>query len=141
VSRDGGQLWRHAAGTSRPSSKVTGRPRPVTWRARELAADPEVTAVFVSGDDMAIGLIHALTEAGRRVPHDVSVIGFDGNPVFAYVTPPLTTVRQPFDAAARDGLRLLVHAIEKPDTEVPPASDPPVELVVRGSTAPPPPQG
>ncbi|MDQ0753556.1 DNA-binding LacI/PurR family transcriptional regulator [Streptomyces africanus] len=105
---------------------------------RELAADPEVTAVFVSGDDMAIGLIHALAEAGRRVPHDVSVIGFDGNPVFAYVTPPLTTVRQPFDAAAREGVRLLVHAIEKPDTEVPPASDPPVELVVRASTAPPP---
>ncbi|GAB2961872.1 hypothetical protein GCM10023080_022890 [Streptomyces pseudoechinosporeus] len=54
------------------------------------------------------------------------------------VTPPLTTVRQPFDAAARDGLRLLVHTIEKPDTQMPPASDPPVELVVRASTAPPP---
>ncbi|MGP4046217.1 LacI family DNA-binding transcriptional regulator [Streptomyces sp. 2A115] len=105
---------------------------------RKLAADPEVTAVFVSGDDMAVGLIHALTEAGRRVPHDVSVIGFDGNPVFAHVTPPLTTVRQPFDAAAGDGIRRLVHAIEKPGTQMPPASDPPVELVVRASTAPPP---
>jgi DNA-binding LacI/PurR family transcriptional regulator len=72
------------------------------------------------------------------VPHDVSVIGFDGNPVFAYVTPPLTTVRQPFDAAAREGLKLLVHAIEEPDTEGPSASDLPVELVVRASTAPPP---
>ncbi|MGI5192659.1 LacI family DNA-binding transcriptional regulator [Streptomyces sp. CA-288835] len=126
-----------------------GRPQPTLlegdWSAasgylagRELAADPEVTAVFVSGDDMAIGLIHALTEAGRRVPDDVSVIGFDGNPVFAYVTPRLTTVRQPFDAAAREGLRLLIHAIEEPAAEVPPASGLPVELIVRASTAPPP---
>jgi DNA-binding LacI/PurR family transcriptional regulator len=103
-----------------------------------LASDPSVTAVFAAGDEMAIGLIHALREAGRRVPEDVSVVGFDGNPVFAYVSPPLTTVRQPFEAAARDGIRLLVHAIEKPDTALPPASDPPVQLVVRGSTAPPP---
>ncbi|MBT2676830.1 LacI family DNA-binding transcriptional regulator [Streptomyces sp. ISL-14] len=108
---------------------------------RELASDPDVTAVFAAGDEMAIGLIHALRDAGRRVPEDVSVVGFDGNPIFAYVTPPLTTVRQPFQAAAREGIRQLVHAIEKPDTDLPPASDPPVELVVRGSTAPPPPQG
>ncbi|MFM9589410.1 LacI family DNA-binding transcriptional regulator [Streptomyces scabiei] len=106
---------------------------------RALAADRSVTAVFAAGDEMAIGLIHALREAGRRVPDDISVVGFDGNPVFAYVSPPLTTVRQPFDAAANEGIRLLVHAIEKPDIAPPPASDPPVELVVRGSTAPPPP--
>ncbi|MFF8971271.1 LacI family DNA-binding transcriptional regulator [Streptomyces sp. NPDC014995] len=106
---------------------------------RALAGDSSVTAVFASGDEMAVGLIHALREAGRRVPEDVSVVGFDGNPVFAYLTPALTTARQPFDAAAREGIRLLVHAIEKPDTDLPPVSDPPVELVVRGSTAPPPP--
>ncbi|WP_326573177.1 LacI family DNA-binding transcriptional regulator [Streptomyces sp. NBC_00481] len=105
---------------------------------RELAADGSVTAVFAAGDEMAIGLIHALREAGRRVPEDISVVGFDGNPVFAYVTPPLTTVRQPFDEAAREGIRLLVHAIETPDTDLPPASELPVELVLRGSTAPPP---
>ncbi|TQE34586.1 transcriptional regulator, partial [Streptomyces ipomoeae] len=102
------------------------------------SVDGSVTAVFAAGDEMAIGLIHALREAGRRVPEDISVVGFDGNPVFAYVSPPLTTVRQPFEAAAREGIRLLVHAIEKPDTDLPQASDPPVELVVRGSTAPPP---
>ncbi|WP_330293356.1 LacI family DNA-binding transcriptional regulator [Streptomyces sp. NBC_00576] len=105
---------------------------------RELAADPSVTGVFAAGDEMAIGLIHALREAGRRVPEDISVVGFDGNPVFAYVTPSLTTVRQPFDEAAREGIRLLVHAIEAPEADLPPASEPPVELVVRGSTAPPP---
>lgn len=47
-----------------------------------------MTAVFAAGDEMAIGLIHALREAGRRVPEDISVVGFDGNPVFAYVSPP-----------------------------------------------------
>ncbi|WP_443061131.1 LacI family DNA-binding transcriptional regulator [Streptomyces sp. NBC_00487] len=105
---------------------------------RELAADPEATAVFAANDDMAIGLIRALTEAGRRVPEDVSVVGFDDNPVAAYVTPPLTTVRQPFDTVAQEGLKRLVHAIENPQAEAVPASDPPVDVVVRASTRPPP---
>jgi DNA-binding LacI/PurR family transcriptional regulator len=107
----------------------------------ELAAAGDVTAVFAANDDMAIGLVRALLEAGLRVPEDVSVVGFDDSPVSAYVTPPLTTVRQPFDAVAHEGLRLLVQAIEKPDAEPAPPSDPPVELVVRASTAPPPSRG
>jgi hypothetical protein len=49
-------------------------------------------------------------------------------------------VRQPFDEVARQGLARLVHVIEKPDVELPPAVDRPVELVVRASTAPPPPR-
>jgi DNA-binding LacI/PurR family transcriptional regulator len=105
---------------------------------RELAENRAVTAVFAANDDMAIGLIRALTEAGRRVPEDVSVIGFDDIPVAAYVTPPLTTVRQPFDAVAQEGLKRLVHAIENPGAAPLPAGDPPVDLVVRASTAPPP---
>ncbi|WP_105968742.1 LacI family DNA-binding transcriptional regulator [Streptomyces geranii] len=105
---------------------------------RRLAADPSVTAVFAANDDMAIGLIRALAEAGRRVPDDVSVVGFDDIPVAAYVTPPLTTVRQPFDAVAQEGLKRLLHAIENPDADPLPPSDPPVDLVVRSSTAPPP---
>jgi DNA-binding LacI/PurR family transcriptional regulator len=104
---------------------------------RALVADPAVTAVFAANDDMAIGLMRALTEAGRRVPEDVSVVGFDDTPVAAYVTPPLTTVRQPFDAMAQDGLKLLVHAIENPQADPLPMADPPVELIVRASTAAP----
>ncbi|MEV7887074.1 LacI family DNA-binding transcriptional regulator [Streptomyces sp. NPDC002817] len=107
---------------------------------RQLAADPEVTAVFAANDDMAIGLIRALTEAGRSVPQDVSVVGFDDIPVAAYVTPPLTTVRQPFDAVAQEGLKRLVHAIENPQAEPLPTSAPPVDLIVRASTQPPPPR-
>ncbi|WP_326719543.1 LacI family DNA-binding transcriptional regulator [Streptomyces sp. NBC_00243] len=105
---------------------------------RELGADPGVTAVFAANDDMAIGLIRALTEAGLRVPEDVSVVGFDDIPVAAYVAPPLTTVRQPFDAMARDGLKRLVYAIENPQAAPLPMAEPPVELVVRASSAPPP---
>ncbi|KOU73242.1 transcriptional regulator [Streptomyces sp. MMG1533] len=105
---------------------------------RALAEDDDVTAVFAANDDMAIGLIRALTEAGRRVPEDVSVVGFDDVPVAAYVTPPLTTVRQPFDAVAQEGLKRLVHAIENPDADPLPTSGPPVDLVIRASTAPPP---
>ncbi|WP_052423726.1 LacI family DNA-binding transcriptional regulator [Nonomuraea candida] len=104
---------------------------------REPGGDA-VTAVFAANDDMAIGVIRALVEAGRRVPEDVSVVGFDDIPVAAYVTPPLTTVRQPFDAVAREGIKLLVQTIEQPDADLPAAAGQPVELVVRSSTAPPP---
>ncbi|MET9762018.1 LacI family DNA-binding transcriptional regulator [Streptomyces sp. NPDC006372] len=104
---------------------------------RELAGDGDLTAVFAANDDMAIGLIRALTEAGRRVPEDVSVVGFDDIPVAGYVTPPLTTVRQPFDSVAQEGLKRLVHAIENPTADALPSSGPVVDLVVRASTAPP----
>ncbi len=107
---------------------------------RKLAGDRTVTAVFAANDDMAIGFIRAQLEAGRRVPEDISVAGFDDIPVAAYVTPPLTTVRQPFDEVARQGLARLLHVIEKPDVELPLAADQPVQLVVRASTAPPPPR-
>jgi DNA-binding LacI/PurR family transcriptional regulator len=104
---------------------------------RLLAEDPHLTAVFVANDDMAIGLIRALGDSGRRVPDDVSVVGFDDIPSAAYLTPPLTTVVQDFDVIATDGLRRLVGAIERPDRPdgaVPPAS---LALVVRSSTCPP----
>ncbi|MFJ9097291.1 LacI family DNA-binding transcriptional regulator [Streptomyces sp. NPDC102405] len=106
---------------------------------RELARDHDMTAVFAANDDMAIGLVRALAEAGRRVPEDVSVVGFDDIPVAAYVTPPLTTMRQPFDTVAQEGLKRLVHSIENPDAPPLSAVEPPVDLVVRASTGPPPP--
>jgi DNA-binding LacI/PurR family transcriptional regulator len=133
----------------RAALRAHGRAEPPTlqgdWSALSgyaagsaLALNPEVTAVFAANDDMAIGLIRALLDAGRRVPEDVSVVGFDDVPVAAYVTPPLTTVRQPFDAVAQEGLKLLVQAIEKPDADPPAAVDPPIDLIIRASTAAPP---
>lgn len=148
----GPQRWYAARGRVegwRAALAAAGAPQPPPalgdWSAasgyavgRELARDGGVTAVFAANDDMAIGLIRALFETGRRVPDDVSVVGFDDIPVAGYVTPPLTTVPQPFDAVATEGLRLLVHAIEHPDVDPPSPVDPPVALVVRASTAPPP---
>ncbi|MEU6192277.1 LacI family DNA-binding transcriptional regulator [Streptomyces sp. NPDC047061] len=107
---------------------------------REMATADDMTAVFAANDDMAIGLVRALTEAGLRVPEDVSVVGFDDIPVAAYVSPPLTTVRQPFDVVAQEGIKRLVHTIENPQADPLPASEPPVDLVVRASTAAPPPR-
>ncbi|MGP2442712.1 LacI family DNA-binding transcriptional regulator [Streptomyces sp. JW3] len=104
--------------------------------AGEPDAEP-TTAVFAANDDMAVGLVRSLTEAGLRVPDDVSVVGFDDIPLAGYTSPPLTTVRQPFDAVARDTIRRLVLAVEKPDAELPAADEPLVDLVVRSSTAPP----
>jgi len=104
---------------------------------QRLARDLDVTAVFAANDDMAIGVIHALVEAGRPVPGEVSVVGFDDIPVAAYVNPPLTTVRQPFDETTDAALQALVHGIENPDGTADSRLDPTMELVVRRSSAPP----
>jgi DNA-binding LacI/PurR family transcriptional regulator len=113
------------------------------WSARSghelalrLVHDPQVTALFVANDQMALGALRALHEAGRRIPRDMSVVGFDDIPEAPYFTPPLTTVRQDFDEMGRRGLRLLLDTIESPDG--PPAHHEVVpELVVRASTGPP----
>jgi DNA-binding LacI/PurR family transcriptional regulator len=104
---------------------------------RLLADDPDLSAVFVANDDMAIGLMRALTDAGRRVPRNVSVIGFDDIPSAAYLDPPLTTVAQHFDVVAADGLRRLVREIERPGEDDVFTRSTPLPLVVRGSAAAP----
>ncbi|MEJ3745672.1 LacI family DNA-binding transcriptional regulator [Actinomycetes bacterium KLBMP 9797] len=102
---------------------------------RLLAAEPDVTAVFVANDEMAIGVLRALAEAGRRVPADVSVVGMDDIPAAAYLSPPLTTIRQDFAALAAHGLAMLVRHIEGREAP-PPHTDLTAPLVVRQSTAP-----
>jgi DNA-binding LacI/PurR family transcriptional regulator len=102
----------------------------------QVAADPTVTAVFCSNDQMALGLLRALYEAGRRVPEDISIVGFDATPESGYFTPPLTTVRQDFIEVGRQGVALLRQLIESPE----PADSRiviPFDLVVRESTAAP----
>jgi DNA-binding LacI/PurR family transcriptional regulator len=68
---------------------------------------PEVSAVFAASDHLALGILRALRECGRRVPHDVGVAGFDDVPEAAYLTPPLTTVRPDYAAVAADAIDLL----------------------------------
>jgi len=70
------------------------------------------TAVFVANDQMALGAVRALADAGRRIPEDVSVVGFDDIADAAEFRPPLTTVRQDFDALGRRAVAALIAAIE-----------------------------
>jgi DNA-binding LacI/PurR family transcriptional regulator len=76
-----------------------------------LARIPEASAVFVANDQMSLGVFRALHEHGRRVPEDISVVGFDDISEAAYFTPPLTTVRQDFGEVGRRSLRLLIDQI------------------------------
>ncbi|MFF4589734.1 LacI family DNA-binding transcriptional regulator [Streptomyces sp. NPDC001388] len=104
---------------------------------RELAGDPSVTAIFVSNDQMALGVLRALHEAGRRVPEDVSVVGYDDIPEAAHFLPPLTTIRTDFTDIGTISLRILLTRIDAstaPDTAVPPLTLVPVELRARAST-------
>lgn len=102
-----------------------------------LAMGTRLSALFVGNDQMALGAMRALGDAGFRVPADVSVVGFDDVPEAAYFDPPLTTVRQDFRAIGQQSVDYLTTLIKAPHT-------PPhlrilyPHLVVRASTAPPP---
>jgi DNA-binding LacI/PurR family transcriptional regulator len=102
---------------------------------RRLASGLTATAIFVGNDQMALGLLRAFTEAGVRVPDDVSVVGFDDQPEAGYFTPPLTTVRQDFEELGRRCMDIMLKEIESgaavSSTVVKP------ELVLRASTAAP----
>jgi DNA-binding LacI/PurR family transcriptional regulator len=104
---------------------------------RKLARDPKVTAIFCANDHMALGTLRALTEAGRNVPRDVSVVGFDDIPEAPYLLPPLTTVSQDFPELGRRSLELLMEQIESGARSISKLRLPP-HLVTRESTAPPP---
>ncbi|MCW2812389.1 MAG: transcriptional regulator, LacI family [Friedmanniella sp.] len=114
------------------------------WSARSgyalgqrLAARPEVTAIFAANDSQAMGVIRALTEAGRGVPGDVSVVGNDDVPEAEFLMVPLTTLRSDQQAISERVLSGLVALIEDRDPDAP---GPPIarELVIRSSTGPPP---
>ncbi|WP_106585608.1 LacI family DNA-binding transcriptional regulator [Murinocardiopsis flavida] len=104
---------------------------------RTLAARPDITAVFVANDQMALGVLRAMGEAGRRVPADVSVAGFDDVPEAEFFSPPLTTVYQDFGEVGRRGISVLLRLL---DGAAEPAAHAPIEvvptrLVLRSSTA------
>ena len=101
----------------------------------QLAQNPDVSAIFVANDDMAIGVMRALADAGRTVPDDVSVVGFDDIPLARYQSPPLTTIQQDFDALAEHGLERLVRQIEGLADESPGREQRPPLRLVRSSTA------
>jgi DNA-binding LacI/PurR family transcriptional regulator len=103
-----------------------------------LAARPDVDGVFAANDLMADGVSTALRTAGREVPRDVAVVGFDDSSVAAQAHPPLTTVRQPVEDMAEAMARLLLAALRQapePDDGTAPGGSATFvpELVVRAS--------
>ncbi len=101
-----------------------------------LARRTDVDAVFVANDQMALGLLRAFAEAGRVVPDDVLVAGFDDVPEAEFYSPPLTTVRQDFTTVGRRSVEMLIARVE--DADETPIDDQPVlvpaQLIVRHST-------
>jgi DNA-binding LacI/PurR family transcriptional regulator len=79
-----------------------------------LANRPDLDAVFVASDLMAVGALSALSAARRRVPKDVAIVGYDDSPVATSTNPQLTSVHQPIEEMGREVARLLVEAVEGP---------------------------
>lgn len=128
--------WRRAL---EESGAVIHDPIAGDWSAKsgykagmELARRPGVTAVFAANDDMALGVIYALSEAGIRVPEDVSVVGYDDTVVSEFFRPSLTTIRVDHLDHGRKAVQLVTAQLEGR-----PMSTPQVvghELIVRGSS-------
>ena len=136
-ARQGG--WRDAldhAGAPAPEVVSAGWDIHSAYLAgRRLAADRAVTAILCGNADTALAVRRALYEAGRDVPGEVSIVGFDDVPGAAYWTPALTTVRMDFVALGRACLSALV--LELSGVAAPAAVLDAPRLVVRESTAPP----
>lgn len=106
---------------------------------RGLLATTELTAVFAANDLSAIGAISAVVESGRRVPADVSVVGFDDLHLAQFTTPPLTTIHQPALEIAQRATQLLLDLAEgRQVRQLRHLLEP--ELVIRASSAPPAPR-
>jgi DNA-binding LacI/PurR family transcriptional regulator len=133
--------WRAAledAGAPVPTPLSCGwTPRSGYEAGQALAGDPEITAVLCGNDDLALGLMRAMHAAGRTIPGDLSVVGFDDTPVAEFLTPPLTTVRLDFAELGRACFAMLLAQMEQKHAQPPPQRPEP-ELIVRESAGPPP---
>ena len=110
---------------------LTGEDEGYRAASRLLARKADFDALFAASDLIAIGALRALAEAGRKVPQDVAVIGFDDIPAARLTAPPLTTISQDIRGAGDRLVDMVLAQIEdeeRPDTRLP------TRLVVRGST-------
>ena len=110
-----------------------GFEREIAYRAMKkfLAKNKEFDAVFSGDDDSAIGVISALRESGRRIPEDISVIGFDDLRFSAFLTPPLTTVKAPTEQVGCTAARQLFELINGQKVDA--VTILPTEIVIRRS--------
>jgi DNA-binding LacI/PurR family transcriptional regulator len=105
-------------------------------QGRKLAARDDVTAIFAANDQMAMGILRAIHEAGREIPGDVSVVGFDDVPEAEFQMVPLTTVAVDAEQAAQ---RILAELLQMIEGAAPPADTlilPGTELIIRKSSGP-----
>ncbi|WP_431040545.1 LacI family DNA-binding transcriptional regulator [Streptomyces sp. P1-3] len=106
--------------------------------AVDLLSLPEPpTAIFAGSDVQAMGVYEAARQAGLRVPQDLSIVGFDDLPMCEWLSPPLTTVRQPLEEMGRIAARMLLQMLDG-QRPVSPRVELATELKVRHSTAAPP---
>ena len=98
-----------------------------------LTQSIQPTAIFAANDSMAVGALSALREAGRRVPEDVAVVGFDDIPIAEYVTPPLTTVRVSIATLGARAAERLFSSIQAHNKNERQHEVLPTELVIRSS--------
>lgn len=99
-----------------------------------LTGDERPTAIFAGSDLQALGVLEAVRELGMRVPEDLSLVGYDDIPLAKWVSPRLTTIRQPLRRMAEEATRLVIRMSEAPLESVP-RMDLATSLVVRESTA------
>lgn len=104
--------------------------------AELLERRPDVDGVFCANDPMAAAALQVLRDAGRRVPDDVSVIGFDDSPLALTTHPPLTTVRQPPEEMGQAMVEVLLEQLRSPDAVRAETRVLATSLVERGSTKP-----
>ena len=104
-----------------------------------LESDDRPTAIFAGSDLQALGVLEAVRGLGLRVPDDLSLVGYDDIPLTRWVSPRLTTIRQPLMRMAEEATRLVLRMAEAPLESVP-RMDLATSLVVRESTASPPPE-
>ncbi|WP_087720509.1 LacI family DNA-binding transcriptional regulator [Salinicola salarius] len=98
-------------------------------------ADPP-TAIFCENDEMAMGAMRRIKEAGLRIPEDISVAGFDDIAFASFCDPPLTTIAQPAEDFGREAVALLLDIIDDRDDAADEHRIMPFELVTRESTGP-----
>ncbi len=121
-----------------PELVVHGDGKPeggLTAMATLLALPHPPTAVFCYNDMSALGAIRTIRAAGLRIPHDISVVGFDDVHIMKYTDPPLTTVRQPMHEMGRLAMETLYQLLSGAKSER--TIKVPGQLIVRESTAPP----
>lgn len=103
--------------------------------ASALIAEKSPTAIIAASDEMALGAIRAIRRSGKRVPEDISVVGYDDALPLEFTDPPLTTVRQPLDRLAQAAVSLLTRLIRQQAPSRGELLFEP-ELIIRSSTAP-----